>query len=269
MVKKSLEIIIVQVQNILIDKGFSRYDLHQDDKTLATFSNGKNYYSIEFEKEKKIVNLLKGSVESNQIVDDAAVVSTWLFDPETDGDDQATSIAKDFVDTLAGPSAPKAVKKKQNKGSEENTSSPIFFMNRLATVFPDIKDNIQCEKDNHESFRFVTFVKENVVPKIQTLLSMSDEKAKIKKLGKTLSDNYNNGDLDVRSLITIVILNSIDKNESVLEQYLSDDLQKAWYAAKQIKDKNIKPEKLKKKNFMSKLMATSAEVNDKANSVGR
>ncbi len=265
MVKKSLEIIITQVQNILIDKGFSRYDLKKNDNTLATFSNGKDYYSIEIEKENKTVNLLKGSVEGNQIKDDAAVVSTWLFDPDTDGDDQAMSIAKDFVDTLAGPSSPKAIKKKQNKGSEENTSSPTFFMNRLATVFPEIKADIQYEKDNHESFRFVAFVKEHVVPKVQMLMSMPDEKVTIKKLGKTLSDNYNNGDLDVRSLITIVILNSIEKNESVLESYLSEDLQKAWNAAKQVKGKDIKPEKPKKKSFMSKLMANSAEVNSKAN----
>lgn len=266
MVKKSLEIIVTQVQNILIDKGFSRYDLQKDDKTLATFSDGKNYYSIEFEKENKTVNLLKGPVESNQIMDDAAVVSTWLFDPATDGDDQAMSIARDFVDTLAGPSAPKAMKKKQNKGSEENTSSPTFFMNRLATVFPELKDNIQCEKANHESFRFVTFVKENVVPKVQTLLSMPHEKSQIKKLGKTLSDNYNNGDLDVRSLITIVILNSVEKNESALVPYLSEDLQKAWDAAKRVKGKDIKPEKQQKKSFMSRLMENSAEINNKANS---
>ena len=135
-------------------------------------------------------------------------------------------------------------------------------MNRLATLFPNLKELIQFEKKDVESFRYVSFVKTNVVSQVQGLLSTSNEKSEVKKLGKILSDNYDNGDLDVRGLITIVILNSIEaeNQKMLLKKYLSDDLKNAWEAAEKLKGKKIKPEKVKKrKSFTARLLESSEQ----------
>lgn len=263
MLKKTMDIIITQVQNILIDKGFTRYDLNanKNDNILATFVNESNFYSITTNPEKKTVNLLMGSKEGNKLLSDEQVISSWLFDPDTDGEEKAESIGRDFVELLTGPSPKKSIKFK-NKGEEENTSSPLFFMNRLATLFPNLKELIQFEKKDVESFRYVSFVKTNVVSQVQGLLSTSNEKSEVKKLGKILSDNYDNGDLDVRGLITIVILNSIEaeNQKMLLKKYLSDDLKNAWEAAEKLKGKKIKPEKVKKrKSFTARLLESSEQ----------
>jgi hypothetical protein len=59
---------------------------------------------------------------------------------------------------------------------------------------------------------------------------------------------YKSGDLDVRAVITIIILNSIEteKAENSLRNNINDDLKKAWDAAKKVKNKKVKPEKIKR-----------------------
>ena len=70
----------------------------------------------------------------------------------------------------------------------------------------------------------------------------------MEKLGNLLSTQYANGDADTRSIITIVILNSIPEDKcGVVNEYLSEELQKAWKAASKFRGKTVKPEKPKKK----------------------
>ena len=70
---------------------------------------------------------------------------------------------------------------------------------------------------------------------------------------------YDNGNLDTRACITIVILNSVcDCSEKAIEKLqknLSEDLNHAWKAAKKYKGKKVKPEKRKtKKSFFEKAL---------------
>ena len=72
--------------------------------------------------------------------------------------------------------------------------------------------------------------------------------ADLKKLGQILSTQYGNGDPDTRSIITIVILNSISAEyDAKIEEYLDDNLKKAFTYAKKYRNKTVKPEKEKKK----------------------
>ena len=70
----------------------------------------------------------------------------------------------------------------------------------------------------------------------------------MEKLATLLSTQYGNGDADTRSIITIVILNSLPEGSyEGLNEYLSDELKTAWKAALKFKGKTVKPEKPKKK----------------------
>jgi hypothetical protein len=58
---------------------------------------------------------------------------------------------------------------------------------------------------------------------------------------------YVAGDMNVRSIITIVILNGIeDRALENMKPLFSDDLKKGYTAAAKLKGKKIKPEKKKK-----------------------
>jgi hypothetical protein len=69
----------------------------------------------------------------------------------------------------------------------------------------------------------------------------------ISKLMGILSAQYVKGDPDVRAIITIVILNSIDnKHTELISTMLSEELLKAYKSALKYKGKTVKPEKVKK-----------------------
>ena len=66
-------------------------------------------------------------------------------------------------------------------------------------------------------------------------------------MGQMISTQYANGDMDTRSIITMVILNSVE--EAYIEKFeavLSEELQKAWKFALKMKGKKVRPEKPKK-----------------------
>ena len=128
-------------------------------------------------------------------------------------------------------------------------------MNRFANIFPDLKDEIKYERENYSTFRMVTFTEDKLLPRINMFLLQNSSLKQLKKFCNILSDTYASGDLDVKSVITILILNNIkdEKQAENVRKGISDELQRAWNEAIKIKDKNIKPEKPKKskKNFMA------------------
>ena len=130
--------------------------------------------------------------------------SRWLFEPEERPLAEAESIANDFVETIEGPRRVAAVQtaKRKAKGGESN-ADPLFFYNRLVGIFPDLREEITEERSWYGMVRGVTFAKEHVLPKIESLLS-SGRPEQIKRLCDILGDMYAAGDMDVRSIITIV-----------------------------------------------------------------
>ena len=85
-----------------------------------------------------------------------------------------------------------------------------------------------------------------MVPKVQDYLERGRD-AEFKKLMNLLSAQYANGDIDTRSIITIVILNSVnEKYDDKMMEYMSDDLKTAFTASRKFRGKTFKPEKPKK-----------------------
>ncbi len=205
--------------------------------------------------------------ENNQIILSAADVdseerkalSSWLLDNDSANQKDAEMIAKDFIDAMVGQekSAVKQQTKRKSSADESNITG-LFFANRMVNIFPELKDEIQTEKECYIEFRPAIFAKEHILPKINELLCEEKEKTKINKLAKLLSDLYQNGNLDVRSVITMAILNNIENEVAVnnLKPSLSEELQKGWHAALKYKGKKVKPEKPKKKSsFISKALS--------------
>ena len=86
-------------------------------------------------------------------------------------------------------------------------------------------------------------------------------------MSKTLAELYEAGDLDVKGIITYILLNSIDddgKFEAVTCAF-PKELKKIAVAARNLRGKKIKPEKPKKpKKFMAeRLQAYNEQMQNK------
>ena len=82
----------------------------------------------------------------------------------------------------------------------------------------------------------------------------------MERLSKSLSDMYDAGDLDVKGIITYILLNSIedDKKFEQLTEKFTPEYKKIAVESRKLRGKKIKPEKPKK---MSKFMADTLNDN--------
>lgn len=237
---------------ILNNERMKKFNISNKEKNKVMFNSGDLCYEINYSNEKNQIILSSVDIDSEE----RRTLSSWLLDDSASQKD-ADMISKDFIDTMAGKDKPSLKQTKKKSSSDESNVTGIFFANRMVNIFPELKDEIQKEKECYDEFRSATFAKEHIAPRVSNLSCEGKEKIKISKLGKLLSDLYQNGNLDVRSIITMVILNGIENENAInnLKPLLSGELQKAWDASLKYKGKNVKPEKPKKKSsFMSKVL---------------
>ena len=90
-----------------------------------------------------------------------------------------------------------------------------------------------------------------------TVLGLDKDTRKIEKLSKLLSDLYKSSSLNIKSLITMGILNNITDPEQIgaVQKYIDNNLSSAWSASLKFKDKKVKPDKLK---FTTRLLRNSS-----------
>ncbi|MBQ2671278.1 MAG: hypothetical protein IJG00_00460, partial [Clostridia bacterium] len=100
----------------------------------------------------------------------------------------------------------------------------------------------------------VAFAKNFILPAIKNYIKTETNKSKLNKLGNTLSELYTTSGLNIRSIITMAILNGLDEENSTFSEFLSDELKSAWEHAKKYKGKKVKPEKVKKPSLFIKAM---------------
>lgn len=206
-------------------------------------------YEILYNEKEKKVSLKAISNETKEEKN----ISSWLLDNKNSTQKDAKLIAEDFIESIAGKTKTviNQIKKKDSSG---NNNSGLFFANRMATFFPELKEKIQNEKETYESFREATFAKEFILPSINNYIKTETNKSKLNKLSKTLSELYKTSGLNIRSIITMVILNGLDSENIKFSESLSDELKSAWEHAKKYKGKKVKPEKVKKPSLFVKAM---------------
>ena len=239
-----------KVEETVKPQGFTRRKITSDnDNELVSLYTSENMaYSVIYYKDKQHTLLRECAMTDDGPDNNWKTLATWIFDPDHDTMKEASSIANDFCDAISAPSAVKKAKQaKKSKKSEDGSADPLFLAKRFMTLFPDLKDEIRDEQDCYYPFRGVTFTRASIVPRVNKLVH-EGKAGDLKKLGNILNTQYTNGDPDTRSIITIVILNGIpEADEAKIEEYLSENLLKAFRYAKKYRNKTVKPEKEKKK----------------------
>ena len=254
---KAFTAICNKVEQILAPQGFTKQEVASDnsDEKVALFISENMAYSIYYTDVKNHMIMRSCGMTEDGPDNEWKNISTWFFDPDSNTMADAESIGKDFTELLTATSQIKKVqqaKKKKKRNKDEGNADPEFLAKRFVTLFPELKDEIKTEADAYFPFRGVTFTKKSIVPKIQTYIKGANKK-ELDKLGSLLSRQYGNGDFDTRSIITIVILNSLSHEDyNKLYEYFDEDLQKYSKGARKYMGKTVKPEKpKKKKSFMA------------------
>lgn len=220
----------------------------------AEFSKDDVVYVISYDVSSSLISLflkIEDSEENKKL-------ASWLLDFEKFTSKDVTMISNDFIDIMAEkPSCSVKSKAKKKIKSEEEGVTPLFFANRMANAFSELKPKIQEEKEQFGGIRAASFSQNEILPCIERFISEEKNERKLSKFGKLLSDLYHDGDLSVRSMITIGILCRIE-DASLVEKFkkaISDELKKAWVASNKYKDKKVKPEKInKRKTFMTRML---------------
>lgn len=250
-INDAFKIITDTVEKALLSRDFkkSNVDSSNDNEIVSLFEGENVAYSVVYYKDKMHMVMRECAVGDDGIDNDWRTLATWMFDPSSDTDKEARSIANDFADAVRTPAAIKRVKQPRNKkkSDDEGNANPIFMSKRFVSLFPQLKDEIKREEECYYPFRAVTFTKASIVPRVNDLMMRGDEK-EIQKLMQIINAQYDNGDADTRSIITTVILNGLDpKYDSVVDEHLSDELKKAEKCSRKFRGKEVKPEKIKKK----------------------
>lgn len=249
---------------ISANKNMENFTINKLGEYMVEFVGDSSKYTMEYDANKSLIKLFRcsencgGEKDSeNKVKIEQKVISSWLMEFEKCTSKDVNMIAADFIQEMADKEkklSPTQTRKKRT--SDENNITGLFFANRMASVFPKIKEQIQEEKNFGNDFRIVGFTQTHILPCIEELLNSGKQKSEMNKLGKLLGDLYHNGGLDVRSVITMGIFCSLsDKSATALRSLASDELAKAFDAAMKYKGKNVKPKKIRaKKSFLSKLL---------------
>lgn len=241
----------------LTQQGFQEpQPLDDPDGQAVIFAAGEVAYSLLYDQKRKSFLLRSAELDSGGKPGAWRQLSTWLFDPQEGDRSDAESIINDFLEVIRGPKRVEMVRQQRKRGKgEDRNVDPMFFINRLTNLFPGLKDALNEEKIVYGQVRYITFIKKNVLPEMESLLRTYPDSEPAQRLAALLDDMYKNGDLDLRSMVSYVVIDGLSKESyGALYELLGDDLKKAAKPARKLIGKDIKPEK-KKKNTGKKVEA--------------
>ncbi len=237
-----------KVEEVLFARGYTKQSVADTSDEMTALYTGEVAYSIVYYIEKKRIVLRTCSMVEDEPDNSWKTIATWLFDADVDGAKEADNIGRDFAETILGPKQIAAQqRKKAKKENGEQANDPLFFANRMIAYLPELRDEVAFEKAHYESFRGITFADEKILPLFVSYVNSQGAK-NLEKLSKTLSELYDAGDLDVKGIITYILLNGIEDDEKfeALTGQFSKEQKKIAKAVRNLRGKNIKPEKPKK-----------------------
>ena len=254
--KQAFELIAGKVGEELQKSGYTRQKVAAEsgDELVALFTGENLAYSVAYIIDKQQMVLRSCTMTDEGPDNDWKTLATWLYDEVVSTQKDAESIANDFIEGVSGSVAIKRAKQvqKKKKKSDDGNADPKFLAKRFVTYFPELREEIRNEEDCYYPFRGATFAKEHLLPRISEYIKTSNSKA-VEKLAGVFNTQYNNGDVDTRSIITIVLFNGLEDEEfETLCEYLNEETVRAARAARKYRGKEVKPEKPKKKKSPSR-----------------
>ncbi len=263
MEQKALDMITERLDGVLSAQGYKLTQTGKAGSNLPSLFMGETVaYALVYDKKQKRFELRQSALDDKHNPGDWSNVSAWLFDPNSDTLKDAESIANDFCESVTVETARKQVAQRKTKKEKNDDKyvNPAFLMNRFIPIFPEMKFVVRAHREKYGAIIPHAMCREFVVPLMNELLKAPDEKQRQSRFFDVLSQNYKNGDLDTKSLITLGILNQIDgeAQQQLAESMISDELKTAWKCARKYKNKKVRPEKVKRRAQLSAEKSTGS-----------
>lgn len=255
--QKALELITNSIAEVLSGQNFSLWQSGNVEASKPSILVGEVCaYAVVYDKKQLRFELRQAPVEEGQPSDEWKTLSVWLFDSSSDTLKDAESIANDFADTLntTAKKRQSQLKARKKEKQEEKSIDSIFYINRFITLFPDLKYGVQAHKNQYGDVLPVAFFTTFVLPEVDAALQDPSQKQKAGRLVELFEQGFKTGDLDVKSIVMMVLLNGLSPAAAeTVEKLAGDALLAAWKHSRKFHNKNVKPEKV------SKLQKLSAE----------
>ncbi len=251
--QKAFDLIAERVGEALEKQEFARQpDMAENGGRGALFTGENLAYAVYYDLKNKRFELRTCAMTEEGPDGNWKTISSWLFDQEGDDLSETESIVNDFLETVEGPkrvAALQAAKKKRSK-TEESSADPVFMFNRFANLFPELREDLLEERAKYATVRPILFTRASILPRVSALLTRKGNDGQVQKLAELCNDLYENGDFDVRSILTMIILNGLDEAavKERLVPHFSEDMAKGYKAGLKMRGKKVKPEKVKKQS---------------------
>lgn len=251
--QKAFELIQEKLSAALAEQGFlTPVPMEVENGRAVLFTTGEVGYGLFYEAKEKRFVLRSTTMKNVNEPGTFRQLSVWLFDGKENDLNDAQSIANDFLEIVEGSKRRELVQtaKKKRRKDEENNADPLFFFNRMATVFPELRDEMNEERIVYGQVRPTVFAKEHVAPKVEELAKKYPGSDTLRKLGAIFSDLYAAGDADTRAVIAFGVLNNVkdDGAANAVSALFAEgsDLAKVYPFVRKLIGKKLRPEKVKK-----------------------
>ena len=228
-------------------------------KETVVLTDGSVNAKVVYAPDVKRFFLFKGAADCTD--DGYEQMQSYFFEPSGDeGSDlrDAVSVANEFSETFAGvdalsPNIPAASRKLSKKERESDENSAVYFANRIPAVLPECREPLLQHKEHYGMLLPNKFCDEVVNAAVDKMLDDKTRRKDAEAFFALLDKMYATGDMDVKSIITMTVLNHITGEDRIatVEGLLSDGTRKAWKSARRFIGKKVKPEKESKYRQLS------------------
>lgn len=231
----AFELIKARVAGVLKEQNFQLKSDEivdgQDGSRYALFTTEKRAVGIVWDAKKKRYVLQISTVNDGEVDENWRTLALWLFDPETQNDQDAKSIANDFEDSLVQLNPKNVPVKREPTTNKKSKITMDGFVQNFVKLYPQYQDELDAHMQHYGQLLPDTFIDEVVAEYMMSMLTQR-KNAFIKKLFEFLNNHYNNGDDNVRSAIMVTLLRHLLENEEVerlaQDTYMSETLKRSW-----------------------------------------
>lgn len=232
MENKTFEIITGRIGPILKTKGFSesKPERGDGDSLTMTYIGEDRALRVFWNSPEQKYLLQSANIVDGAPEDEWQELSLWLFDPQTHGEADAKTIANDFEDTV-NDLYRKAMKIEKRSDIRKNKANDIKgFVKKFVVLYPQYEDALSVHMTHYNELLPDTFIEEIIGGYMLEMLRQR-KNAQLKKLFDLFSETYENGDVQVRSAVTVTLFRSLIKDENLNElaiSYMNDGLKRSW-----------------------------------------
>lgn len=197
----------------------------------GSFVSDTKKVKVEYNEEKQTYCLFVADIEDGE-VKEYSEVSTWLFDDSQNAKD-AFSVGVDFTSTLResmGIKIKRAVSNEIDLPSATKSGSYTIsgFSKKMLDIFPAFKETYKAHVAEYGQFLYLSFIGENLVPQIKSILLANDKKA-VKKVVDFMSDCFNKGDRETVNAVVAATAAAIYNDDTLKENFFKAAENEKYY----------------------------------------